>query len=213
MMNVDSNYIPQFIAKIERECIFEGVRHEPSFLANTIPILNLIWRSNYNFSMSVVDKTIIKALIKMDISGNLFKSSFKFQILGMIAEPEYIITENEALSILTHVLELMGDDGDPGNTGLDVPIILSNAIKEILTSDILNFDENLEFSEHIVETLIKYLEIQYIGMVDCGAHDEDTSMGWFIEKYGKICSLVLELPLIENLKNIFRSKWEKYIFN
>ena len=83
MAKVDREFLPGYIAKIERECMFEGARHESSFIANSLPILEIIW-INYIKNKAVIgpeDEEIIKNLISLDISGNLFKSNPKFIIL------------------------------------------------------------------------------------------------------------------------------------
>ena len=83
--------------------MFEGTRHESSFIANSILILEILWkRYQTNNVIQPEDEEIIKTLITMDFSDKLFKSNSNFQILRMIVEPEYEfkIAEDEALSIL-----------------------------------------------------------------------------------------------------------------
>ena len=109
----------------------------------------------------------------MDISDKLFKTDSNFQILRIMVEPGYNISEIETTSILSHILELMGDQDEESY----MPKILSNAIKIILKNRILNFDKNKEFTEHLVEILIKFLGIRLENMIWDGGHDEDTMTG------------------------------------
>lgn len=90
MIKVDSNFIPQYIAKIEKECMFEGIKHDSSLTANLIPILELFW-DNYQILLMIPqkEKEIIKILITMDSSKTLFESNINFLFLRKIVEPEY----------------------------------------------------------------------------------------------------------------------------
>ena len=114
MAKVDSDFIPQYVAKIEKDCMFEGIRHESSFLANSIPILEILWK--HYLTSNVIppeEEEIIKTLITMDISDKLFKSNKNFQILRMIVEPEkeFKIVEDEAVSILGMVWDNYLENG------------------------------------------------------------------------------------------------------
>ena len=81
-MKVDREFLPEFIAKIERECMFEGTRHESSFIANTIPILEMIWKNYSRYKMiKSEDIEIVKTLAELDNSGKLFKTDPNFLIL------------------------------------------------------------------------------------------------------------------------------------
>jgi hypothetical protein len=90
MVKADREFLPEFIAKIERECMFEGIRHESSFIANTIPILEIVW-ANYlkNKIIESEDIEIVKTLLALDNSGKIFKTDTNFLILLMLAEPGY----------------------------------------------------------------------------------------------------------------------------
>jgi hypothetical protein len=90
MIKVDSNFIPQYIAKIEKECMFEGIKHDSSLTANLIPILELFW-DNYQILLMIPqkEKEIIKILITMDSSKTLFESNINFLFLRKIVELEY----------------------------------------------------------------------------------------------------------------------------
>ena len=110
MIKADSDFIPQYLMKIERECMFEGVRHESSFLANTIPILDIIWK-NYkkNNAIGTADIEVIKTLIVMDNSDKLFKTNDNFLILLILAEPEYaksIMIPEENCKVYDKIVEL-----------------------------------------------------------------------------------------------------------
>jgi len=97
MIKVDSDFIPQYISKIEKECMFEGIRHDSSLTANLIPILEYFWE-HYQILLMIPqkEKEIIKILITMDISGQLFKSSVNFLFMRKIVEPEYEFESAEA---------------------------------------------------------------------------------------------------------------------
>jgi Tfp pilus assembly protein PilF len=92
MIKVDSDFLPQYLAKIEKECVFEGTIHESSFVANLIPVLALFWK-NYvkNGVNSPEEEEIIKTLATMDISDKLFKSHSRFQLLRNNVDPNYNI--------------------------------------------------------------------------------------------------------------------------
>ena len=82
MIEADHEFLPEFIAKIERECMFEGVRHESSFIANTIPILEMVWKNYSRYKMiKSEDIKIIKTLAELDNSGKLFKTNPNFLML------------------------------------------------------------------------------------------------------------------------------------
>ena len=87
MIRVDSDFIPQYIAKIERECMFEGTRHESSLIANLIPILELFWHNYQTLSsISQKEKEIIKMLMTMDISEQLLESNPNFLFLRKLTD-------------------------------------------------------------------------------------------------------------------------------
>lgn len=106
MMKADNDFIPQNLTKIERDCMFEGIRHESSFLANTIPIMEIILKNFLKYlEIKTEDKRIMKTLTSMDISNKLFKSNKNFLFLQILVEPDYIfkMTENiedETVSIM-----------------------------------------------------------------------------------------------------------------
>ncbi len=108
MVRVDQDFLPEFITKIERECMFEGVRHESSFIANSIPILEMVW-VNYlkNKKIESEDIEIIKMLATMDKTDKLFRTDAKFLILlMMLAEPgDHTITEK----YIQHCVENYGN--------------------------------------------------------------------------------------------------------
>ena len=113
---VDRDFLPQYLMNVERECMFEGIRHESSFLANTIPILDIIW-VNYkeNNAIETADIKIIKALIALDNSGKLFKTNTLFLILLIIAEPEYaksIMIPDENSKVYAKIMELKLSDSN-----------------------------------------------------------------------------------------------------
>ena len=87
MIRVDSDFIPQYIAKIEKECMFEGIKHNSSLMANLIPILELL---QYNYRtrsrISQKEKKIIKMLMTMDISEQLFESNPNFLSLRKLVD-------------------------------------------------------------------------------------------------------------------------------
>ena len=43
MIKIDSDFVFEYLDKIDRECIFEGIRHEPSLVANLIPIFEMLY--------------------------------------------------------------------------------------------------------------------------------------------------------------------------
>lgn len=90
MVKADRDFLPEFITKIERECMFEGIRHESSFIANTIPILEMVW-ANYlkNKMIESEDIETVKTLLALDNSGKIFKTDANFLILLKLADPEY----------------------------------------------------------------------------------------------------------------------------
>ncbi len=106
MAKVDSDFIPEYLMKIERDCMFEGTRHESSFIANTIPILEMVWR-NYckDDLIRLEDIEIIKTLLSMDSSGKLFKSRLNFLFLRRLVEPDYNfkLTIDETIKIIEMV--------------------------------------------------------------------------------------------------------------
>lgn len=82
MVKADSDFLQQYLAKIERECMLDGKRHELSFVANLIPILEMNWNNFLRYlSIKPQFEMIIKHLITMDVSDKLFRSSSNFQIL------------------------------------------------------------------------------------------------------------------------------------
>lgn len=89
MVKVDREFLPEFISKIERECMFEGVRHESSFIANTIPILEVVWENYSRYKMiKSEDIEIVKTLAELDNSGKLFKINPNFLILLRLSKEE-----------------------------------------------------------------------------------------------------------------------------
>ena len=91
MIRADSDFMPQYLAKIDRDCMFEGTKHEASFLANIIPILNMILTNFFRFKeIKPEEKEIVKALVTRDISNKLFKKHLKFLLLRLFVEPDSI---------------------------------------------------------------------------------------------------------------------------
>lgn len=43
MVRVDTDFIFEYVSRVERLCVFEGVRHQPSLMANVMPILDLLY--------------------------------------------------------------------------------------------------------------------------------------------------------------------------
>ena len=103
MIKADSDFIQQYLAKIERDCMFEGFRHESSFIANSIPILEIILKNFLKYKeIKLEDRRTIKSLMAMEVSNKLFKSNINFLFLRILVEPDYVykITEDETLSTI-----------------------------------------------------------------------------------------------------------------
>jgi hypothetical protein len=61
MVRVDTDFIFEYVSRVERICVFEGVRHQPSLMANVMPILDLLYE---DFARPVI-KDRVKVLAAM----------------------------------------------------------------------------------------------------------------------------------------------------
>ena len=109
MAKADNDFLQEYLTKIERDCMFEGKKHKPSFLANILPILEMVW-ANYlkNRMIGSKDIEIVKTIAAMDNSIMLFKNNTNFLILLMLIEPEYaksIMTPEEKVKTQNKLIE------------------------------------------------------------------------------------------------------------
>lgn len=61
MVRVNTDFIFDYVNRVERICVFEGVRHQPSLMANIMPILDLLYE---DFARPVI-KDRVKVLAAM----------------------------------------------------------------------------------------------------------------------------------------------------
>ncbi len=117
MIKIDSNFLPDLLLKIERECKMDNNWHESSLIANLIPIFNLIntyYITNPLYSINnpadlkknkkeigdiikkniksikVKNKEIIRLILELDIPFSILKKNVQFLRLLYIYSPEYI---------------------------------------------------------------------------------------------------------------------------
>jgi hypothetical protein len=74
LMKIDTNLILDFIRILEKECIFEGIQHESSLIANLIPILEIIADKPSDPQY----RLILKAVFQMNPPLRLFNKESKF---------------------------------------------------------------------------------------------------------------------------------------
>ncbi len=105
MAKADSEFIPGFLAKIERECMFEGEKHEPSLIANLVPLMKAIAISSWENEWECPDRS--DGYFVDEITGYYIKDDFK-DFLGFInnlVPLEKLIDDMELLNRILYLLE------------------------------------------------------------------------------------------------------------
>ncbi|MBD3353597.1 MAG: hypothetical protein GF364_19090, partial [Candidatus Lokiarchaeota archaeon] len=122
MARADNKFIYGYLRKIERDCMYEGLRHEACLIANLIPILktvkeedsfrhlfSLILELNPPIGLFTSDNELIKLLRKPEsIELNYFKDLFEHHDSNIREN----VAANEAASIFPE-FRLLFNDPDP----------------------------------------------------------------------------------------------------
>ncbi len=112
MFSIDPKYAYEYLTRVERECIFEGVRHKTSLLSNLLPLMDIIYENFYEYMFDDViktkkgnqeylneDKGIINAILSLKPPFELFKENLFFLYPVLKVEP------NTAKMILSEIIE------------------------------------------------------------------------------------------------------------
>lgn len=99
LARTEPEFIYDYLAQIERECMFEGVRHEVSLIANLALVLKTIfWKTS---RLSKKRKLILKAVIEMDPPFKLF--TYDYHILKKILKniPDFFSKMNNSIDLFS----------------------------------------------------------------------------------------------------------------
>jgi hypothetical protein len=73
MIKIDSDFVFEYLDKIDRECIFEGVRHEASLVANLIPVFEMLFE-DFNEPGIPNQKEILQRIFDFEFSLDLISA-------------------------------------------------------------------------------------------------------------------------------------------
>jgi hypothetical protein len=158
MVKVDSEFIEEYILKIERECVYEGVKYDPFIFMSLMPIFELLW-TNYQdqdkfreSDIQTLKKIIINPtfrlkeefLLKFPVYIKYKMESDKSFFIDCIERLEMkpFINENKFIESLIPFFDVMMEDyienGEPDE--LLISILFSNLnIPDKIFRDNLDF--------------------------------------------------------------------------
>lgn len=90
MIKVDSDFLFEYLDKIDRECIFEGVRHEPSLIAGLIPVFEMLYE-DFNDPSIPNRKEILQRIFDFEFSLDLLSRNARELVFILNEYPEMII--------------------------------------------------------------------------------------------------------------------------
>ncbi|MHA1340208.1 MAG: hypothetical protein ACTSRZ_08255 [Promethearchaeota archaeon] len=96
LIKIDVNLIYEYMEIIQKECVFEGVRHESSLIANLEPIVKIISEN----PKSVKSKQLLSALVEINPPTKLFTLEEKY----------YDILEDPFITKLENLADLFKED-------------------------------------------------------------------------------------------------------
>lgn len=98
LARIDLEYMHVYLSKINQECMFEGKRHEPSFIASLQGILQmLVYASEerlheFRPSYSIDHAKILSLIFKLHPPARLFTESFEY--ISFLEHPDAILIED-----------------------------------------------------------------------------------------------------------------------
>ncbi|MCP4760418.1 MAG: hypothetical protein GY870_01470 [archaeon] len=92
MVRIDSDYIYEYLEKVERECRFEGELHEASLMASLMPILAMLYEDFYNPNSKIEDREkILKGITEFDLSLEIIAQGHQYTIDATKRHPKIMI--------------------------------------------------------------------------------------------------------------------------
>ena len=107
MIKVDrSKFLMQYLTKIERDCMFEGKRHDTSLIANLIPVLNILIEDFVELKESEdskaslsLSKVYFTAILQLNLPWEIFENRTENLILFSLVDKEEIIRYFEKVGV------------------------------------------------------------------------------------------------------------------
>jgi hypothetical protein len=118
MIQVDSDFIPMYLLKMEKEAVYEGVRHEPYVISKLLPIFNILFNDLVeNQGLSNMGREILKMLIASEPPDKLFVKNPDYAILLMYDWEYYIKVYQRNPNLIDLVIEQMMSYGTDNSYG------------------------------------------------------------------------------------------------
>ena len=154
LVKVDPDFFHGHFENLKRECMFENVMHEYSFIANLIPFINNIYyrvfpNQNSSRGISDADKVVIDAIYKLEISFKAFRDNPKF--LSLIAKVDSVYLK-------TYFQRIMEEYGS--QIEKDEPSFVKDLFPFIEVIHFFTFPQ-ISLSGTITETYKSIIEIIY----------------------------------------------------